>query len=166
MNFSIGNTRGSGVLVSNPVRSSCPVCGNEGVSVSAMTVGHLVTDEFRNLVLGDKYRVCMAKDCDVVYFDNDSGSTFVKNQVRVPVWFKRDANPKFACYCSKVTEAQVIEAVEHGARTVSEVNAATGAMKNSNCRENNPLGVCCHKIIQEAIDKAKLGEKKLTKLNK
>ncbi|HOV54308.1 MAG TPA: (2Fe-2S)-binding protein, partial [Fervidobacterium sp.] len=29
----------------------------------------------------------------------------------------------------------------------------TGAMKNSNCKENNPLGVCCHKIIQEAIDK-------------
>ncbi|HFH8914459.1 TPA: (2Fe-2S)-binding protein, partial [Streptococcus agalactiae] len=22
-----------------------------------------------------------------------------------------------------------------------------------NCKENNPLGVCCHKIIQEAIDK-------------
>jgi len=33
------------------------------------------------------------------------------------------------------------------------VNAITGSMKNSNCKENNPLGVCCHKIIQEAIDK-------------
>ena len=26
-------------------------------------------------------------------------------------------------------------------------------MKNSLCKENNPLGVYCHKIIQEAIDK-------------
>ncbi|HGI3756894.1 TPA: (2Fe-2S)-binding protein, partial [Streptococcus agalactiae] len=49
---------------------------------------------------------------------------------------------------------QVIEAVvKHGAKSVKEVNAITGAMKNSNCKENNPLGVCCHKIIQEAIDK-------------
>lgn len=29
----------------------------------------------------------------------------------------------------------------------------TGAMKNSQCQKNNPLGKCCHKIIQEAIDK-------------
>lgn len=67
---------------------------------------------------------------------------------------KKDADPKYACYCSKVTEDQVIEAVvKHGAKTVKEVNAITGAMKNSLCKENNPLGVCCHKIIQEAIDK-------------
>ena len=72
----------------------------------------------------------------------------------VSIWFKKDADPKYACYCSEVTEDQVIEAVvKHGAKTVKEVNAITGAMKNSNCKENNPLGVCCHKIIQEAIDK-------------
>jgi len=54
-----------------------------------------------------------------------------------------------------VTEEQVIDAVlKHHAKTVKEVNAVTGAMKNSNCKENNPLGVCCHKVIQEAIDKA------------
>lgn len=58
------------------------------------------------------------------------------------------------CYCSKVTEEQVIEAViNHNAKTVKEVNAVTGAMKNPNCKENNPLGVCCHKNYSEAIDK-------------
>lgn len=68
--------------------------------------------------------------------------------------FKKDANPKYACYCSKVTEKQVIDAVvKCGAKTVNEVNAMTGAMKNPNCKENNPLGVCCHKIIQDAIEK-------------
>ena len=71
-----------------------------------------------------------------------------------PISFKKDADPKYACYCSKGTEDQVIEAVvKHGAKTVKEVNAITGAMKNPHCKENNPLGVCCHKIIQEAIDK-------------
>ncbi|MBW8383475.1 MAG: (2Fe-2S)-binding protein [Youngiibacter sp.] len=153
MNFSIGSSLGIGVGKAKDINGSCPVCGNEGISVGAFIVGHLVEDEYRNLVLGERYRICMDENCDVVYFNSEDQISFRKNQVRVPIWFKSGADPKYACYCSKVTEAQVIEAVLNGARTVAEVNAATGAMKNSNCRENNPLGVCCHKIIQEVIDR-------------
>lgn len=136
-------------------RDNCPVCNNEGVSVRGVTVEHLVADNYRNVAEGGQYKICMNEDCSVVYYNVDNGIKFLKDQVRVPIWFKKDANPKYVCYCSKVTEEQVIEAViKHGAKTVEEVNAVTGAMKNSNCKENNPLGVCCHKIIQEAIDKA------------
>jgi bacterioferritin-associated ferredoxin len=131
--------------------NKCPVCGNEGISVSKITVEHLVAGDYRKTIEGDGYRICMNEDCNVVYYNTNSGVKFSKDQVSVP---EKDANPKYACYCSKVTEEQVIEAVvKHGAKTVQEVNAITGAMKNSNCKENNPLGVCCHKIIQEAIDK-------------
>lgn len=138
----------------NRTKASCPVCNNEGVTVSRITVEHLVTDDYRNAVDGDQYKICMNEDCDVIYYNLDKEIKFLKDQVRVPIWFKKDADPKYACYCSKVTEDQVIEAVvKHGAKTVKEVNAITGAMKNSLCKENNPLGVCCHKIIQEAIDK-------------
>lgn len=135
-------------------KDNCPACSNEGVSVSKVTVEHLVSDNYCNTVEGDQYKICMNEDCNVVYYNVDNGIKFLKDQVRVPIWFKKDANPKYACYCSKVTEEQVIEAViKHGAKTVKEVNAITGAMKDSNCKENNPLGLCCHKIIQEAIDK-------------
>ena len=138
----------------NKTKESCPVCNNEGVTVSRITVEHLVTDDYRNAVDGDQYKICMNEDWDVIYYSLDNEIKFLKDQVRVPIWFKKDADPKYACYCSKVTEDQVIEAVvKHGAKTVKEVNAITGAMKNSLCKENNPLGVCCHKIIQEAIDK-------------
>ena len=114
----------------------------------------MVTDDYRNAVDGDQYKICMNEDCDVIYYNLDKEIKFLKDQVRVPIWFKKDADPKYACYCSKVTEDQVIEAVvKYGAKTVKEVNAITGAMKNLLCKENNPLGVCCHKIIQEAIDK-------------
>ena len=90
----------------------------------------------------------------VVYYSSDSSTIFNKQQVKVPIWFKKDANPKYACYCSKVTEEQVIDAViKHGAKTIKDIIEITGAMKNSQCQKNNPLGKCCHKIIQEAIDK-------------
>lgn len=68
----------------------------------------------------------------------------------------KDANPKYACYCSKVTEEQVVDAVlKHGAKTAQEVNDITGALKNFNRKVNNPMGVCCHKIIEEAINNAR-----------
>ena len=55
------------------------------------------------------------------YYNLDKEIKFLKDQVRVPIWFKKDADPKYACYCSKVTEDQVIEAVvKHGAKTVKE----------------------------------------------
>ena len=134
--------------------NECPICHQEGISVGKVTVEHLLAENYRKNVVGDQYKLCMNEECDVVYYNLENGATFLKDQVCVPIWFKKDANPKYACYCSKVTEEQVIEAVvKHGAKTVKEVNAITGAMKNSNCKENNPLGVCCHKIIQEAIDK-------------
>ena len=135
-------------------KDNCPVCNKGGISVSKVTVEHLVTDDYHKLVDGEQYKICMNEYCNVVYYSVDNEKKFLKDQVRVPIWFKKDANPKYACYCSKVTEDQVIDAVlKHGAKSVKEVNAITGAMKNSNCKEKNPLGTCCHKIIQEAIDK-------------
>lgn len=133
---------------------NCPVCNNIGISVSQVTVEHLVADKFRESVEGNRYKICMDENCNVVYYSVENGRKFLKGQVSVPIWFKKDANPKYACYCNKVTEEQVIDAVvHHGAKTVKEVNAIKGTMRNSNCKDNNPLGVCCHKIIQEAIDK-------------
>lgn len=136
------------------IKDDCPICNNEGVSVNKATVEHLVADDYRKDVAGNQYRICMNEGCEVVYYNLDNGIKFSKDQVKVPIWFKEDANPKYSCYCSKVTEEQVIDAViKHGAKTVKEVNAITGAMKDSNCKENNPLGTCCHEIIQDAINK-------------
>ncbi len=132
----------------------CPICNNSGLSVKKITVEHLVSENLRTTVAGDHYQICMNADCDVVYFNNAESIIFSKNQIKMPIWFKKDANPKYACYCSQVTEDQVIDAVlNQGAKTVKEVNAVTGAMKHANCIENNPLGICCHKAIQDAIDK-------------
>jgi len=108
----------------------------------------------RKTVEGDQYRICMNKDRDIVYYNIDNSVKFLKDHIKVPIWFKKNTNPKYACYCSKTTEDQVIEAVaKHCAKTVKEVIEITGAMKNDNCGENNPMGVCCHNIIQEAINK-------------
>ncbi len=132
----------------------CPICKASGVKVKNTTVKHFVLETLTELVGDTDYYICMNEECDIVYYNQETGIKFDKLQVRVPIWFKKDANPKYACYCSKVTEEQVINAViKDGAKSVKDIITLTGAMKNSHCQKNNPLGKCCHQIIQDAIDK-------------
>ncbi|MBK5241407.1 Csac_0668 family 2Fe-2S cluster-binding (seleno)protein [Clostridium sp.] len=132
----------------------CPVCKKQGTLVKNITVKHIVLDESMELVGEDNYFLCMDDECDITYYNPKSNVKFNKQQVKIPIWFKKDANPKYACYCSEVTEEQVINAVvKDGATNMKEVLKITGAMTNSQCQKKNPLGKCCHKVIQEAIDK-------------
>ncbi|MBM7583110.1 bacterioferritin-associated ferredoxin [Caldicoprobacter guelmensis] len=134
--------------------NTCPICKTSGIKVKNITVKHLVIDDLMQLVGDMDYYICTNEECDIVYYNSKSGIKFDKQQVKVPIWFKKDAYPKYACYCSKVTEEQVIDAViRHGAKTVEDVVEITGAMKNSCCIKNNPWGKCCHRIIQDAINK-------------
>lgn len=132
--------------------SLCPVCNRSGITVGSFTVKHLVLDTLKETVGDNKYYLCMKEECNIVYYNYKM--SFNQNQVKVPIWFKKDANPKYACYCSRITEEQVIYTViKDGAKTIKDIIDITGVMKNAQCQKNNPLGKCCHKIIQEAIDK-------------
>lgn len=45
---------------------------------------------------------------------------------------------EMVCYCSQVTKAQVLRAMEAGARTLDDIKAATGACTQGRCRETSP----------------------------
>lgn len=97
----------------------------------------------------------MNEECNIVYFNTDLNVSYNKHQVKVPICFKKDANPKYICYCNQVTEEQIISAVlKDGAKDMKDIIKFTGAMKNGKCEINNPLGKCCSPFIQETIDKA------------
>jgi bacterioferritin-associated ferredoxin len=132
----------------------CLFCEKQGTIVKNITVRHMILDELIEQVGYDDYFLCMSEECDITYYNPKSSVKFNKQQVKVPIWFKKDSNPKYACYCSEVTEERVINAVvEDGAANMKEVLKITGAMSNSQCQKKNPLGKCCHQIIQNAIDK-------------
>lgn len=115
----------------------------------------MVIDELLEQVRDDNYYLCMNEECDVVYYNQKLDIIFNKNQVKVPIWFKKDANPKYVCYCNKVTEDQVFDAVMNaGARNMKDIIKLTGAMKNGQCEIKNPAGKCCYSIVQAAIDRA------------
>lgn len=133
----------------------CPRCNQPGKKVKSVTVKHLVTENIAEKV-PDKgiYYLCMSEDCDVVYYNLDREDIFNRTEIKVPIWFKKDADPKYICYCSKVTEEEIIDAViNQGAENINDVIKITGAMENGNCTLNNPLGKCCGSIIMETINK-------------
>jgi bacterioferritin-associated ferredoxin len=133
----------------------CPACEKQGILVKNITIRHMVLRELTEKVGIHDYFLCMNEECDISYYNSETKKKFTAQQINVPLWFKKDADPKYACYCSKVTEEQVISAVvEGGATQMKEVVKITGAMSNSDCQKKNPLGKCCHQIIQDAIDKA------------
>ncbi|MCX8128345.1 MAG: (2Fe-2S)-binding protein [Synergistetes bacterium] len=135
------------------VSEVCPACGKQGLAVKNFTVKHIVKEQYLNDVGDGDYFLCMNPECDVGYYGR--GKVFSKNQLKVPIWLKRDANPKYVCYCSKVTEEDVINAVlEKGANTIADVCKITGAMSNCKCEINNPTGSCCYNIVKEAFERA------------
>lgn len=133
---------------------NCPKCNLLGESVKIITVKNLVKEEYKKIIIDDsEYRICLNPTCDIIYYSVPYGINFLEDQIKVPVWFKNGANPKYACYCSKVTEDDVLKALkEFGAKTVRDICIKTKAMTNPNCTVKNPLGKCCHNTIQKIID--------------
>lgn len=128
----------------------CPLCRGRANTVASITVRHLVKSGNKDRVKDENYGICLEENCDVVYFTADT--IFRRNDLKVDVWYKKDADPKYICYCSRVTEGQIVDAVvNRGAKSFKEVVGLTGAMKNCRCEENNPLGKCCSPHIIETI---------------
>jgi len=67
----------------------CPECGALGTPVSSVTVKNLTKD--KNLIKGSELNICKTSRCITVYFN--MRCSIVKDDVKVPVWYKDGAQP-------------------------------------------------------------------------
>ncbi|WP_406656292.1 (2Fe-2S)-binding protein [Methanolobus sp. ZRKC2] len=133
----------------------CPVCGTKGAYVKIITVRHLVEKELIENASQSDYRICMDKKCNVAYYSEDLSIIFEKNDLKVPLWFKEDASPRYACYCSRITEEDVFRAVKE--QKLTEINAIRQYYDpegKCHCNVKNPTGKCCTNAFNEFIIKA------------
>lgn len=49
-------------------------------------------------------------------------------------------NEEIVCYCSNVTKGQIIDALEHGAKSLSDIRKMTGACTIGQCKTLSPRG--------------------------
>lgn len=116
---------------------------------------HFVPQELAPQLPDAAYYLCLNQSCEVAYYSLDPAIVFKITDINPPLWFKKDADPKYNCYCNLVTEQQIFDAVRlQGAKNIRDIVRLTGAMRNANCEVNNPLGVCCGPVIQETLNKA------------
>lgn len=136
-------------------KDNCPVCGTKGKIVSNFTVKHVLKKDMRDQIRDEDYHLCMDENCDVTYYNNDIDKTFVKSDLIKDIWFKKDADPKMACYCNRITEEDVIKTVvETNLSTMQDIIIHVKGKIQSNCKMLNPEGHCCTDAFNKMIKKA------------
>jgi hypothetical protein len=130
----------------------CPTCSKTCQKVNNETVKHILKAKCKSKIGEKDYYLCMNPDCDVAYYNSES--FFDKSALKKPLWYKKDANPKYACYCRKITEEEVTKTVmETGFTEAGPIMLHLRGNVTSNCKINNPTGHCCHPIFKEMIEK-------------
>ena len=131
----------------------CPTCGETGQKVANETVRHILKSKNKKSVGEEEFYLCMNPECDAAYFS--SKLVFSKSALKKPLWYKTDANPKYACYCRKITQEELTHAVlQTGLTEAGEIMLHLRGNVKSNCRINNPTGHCCHPVFNEMIEEA------------
>jgi hypothetical protein len=134
-------------------KMKCPTCSKTGQKVQNETVKHILKAKYKSKIGEQDYYLCMNPDCSVAYYNPES--VFDKSALKVPLWYKKDANPKYACYCRKITQEEVTKTVmETGLAEAGPIMQHLRGNVKGNCKINNPTGHCCHPVFNEVIKKA------------
>jgi len=138
--------------------NGCPVCGNQGLEVLYETVENLVTSQNQiEAYLNDTFYLCLSKACHVAYFTSNH-ATILLNQINVPIWFKRQKDEYYVCYCRRITLDDIIKAVQLMSQTEIMISDVLKYLNKedvlTNCKKNNPTGLCCNRLFENAIKHA------------
>jgi hypothetical protein len=111
----------------------------------------LLTERALARFTASRHGFCPDPACDVVYFTADGG-TYVKSDVRVPVWQKEPAGARMLCYCFGEDEGGIRDEIQATgtSRAAERVRAHIEAGRCA-CEVRNPRGVCCLGDVGAAI---------------
>jgi NAD(P)H-nitrite reductase large subunit len=59
---------------------------------------------------------------------------------------------KIICYCKNVTEAEIMDAINNGAKSLKDIQKETEACTGNQCKELNPSGKCCSFDIEKLLN--------------
>jgi hypothetical protein len=143
--------------------SKCPASGTPGKHVELLTVKGLLRESALARVSPGDHHFCPDPACEVVYFDQ-AGTTYLRCDVRVPVWEKEAAGSRMICYCFGENEADIRREFEErgSSGAASRVRAHIQAGRCA-CEIRNPRGVCCLGDVIAAVEGAREASAKVQK---
>ncbi len=135
----------------------CPVCGNVGFFVPFETVESLTQPLIIEQVVDNKdgeFSLCLNKGCPVAYYSGSETKILV-NQVKVPIWFKKEKDEYMVCYCRRIILEDIIEAVKSINKDEIAISDVLRYLNKedviTDCLHNNPTGICCDRLFESAI---------------
>ncbi len=134
-----------------PVTQRCKNCGGQSRPVSRKTVILMLKPELLEQAITGTYTFCSARDCPVVYFEEQRTRVFTCDDLRGPVGAKVSEDPIPLCYCFGFNESHVrAEIYRTGTTSIPETIARLIREGLCDCEARNPSGVCCLGEVNKA----------------
>lgn len=133
------------------VSCPCPICGNTGRKITALTLDHHVPNPAREK-LGNDAAFCLNPDCDVVYC-NPAGFVIHKGETKLPVTIKDQRDDVFVCYCFEHRRGDLRRDLASMGKTDIPEQIRKGVKEGRcDCERRNPQGACCLGNVANAIN--------------
>ncbi|HEY3040661.1 MAG TPA: hypothetical protein VGJ66_18125 [Pyrinomonadaceae bacterium] len=127
-----------------PEIDNCRRCEGQGRSVSRKTILLMLKFDLLEQAMSGSYSFCPARECPVVYFDDEGNHQFTVNDLRIRVRIKVKDDPIPLCYCFGFEESDIRDEIARtGSTTIPERVSSLIREGLCACDARNPAGVCC-----------------------
>ena len=135
----------------------CLKCSHNSKAVSRRTVLFMVKPEFLEEALKGTYRFCQARECAIVYFQEQGTRVFTVDDLRTTVGVKASTDPIPLCYCFGFDESHLREEIAQiGTTTIPERISYLIREGLCACDVRNPSGNCCLGEVNRTAKRLKL----------
>ncbi len=133
--------------------SSCPVCHMKARKVNINVCKNILKDSTYILENHETY-ICNNRKCEVTYFQKDNPVVYLKEDLKVPVWFKERLENQIICYCYNIYLTDIIKIVNesYDKLTIDDIKSKFKKQDMVKCETHNPIGESCEVLFQNAID--------------
>ena len=133
----------------------CPITQNKGLIVKKIALRNHVQEKYWDIISDKNYFFCSAKDCPIIYFNNEQEYYFAEKDVKTRVSHKSGPEPRPICYCLSVLEHRILDEIldKKCCTTLEDIKHYTGARTGKLCYITNPSGRCCGPQVNEVIAK-------------
>lgn len=133
----------------------CPVCGDKGRKVTAVTLDRHVPAPQR-AAIGDDATFCLNPGCGVVYC-NPQGVVVRKGATLLPVTRKDAGDDVHVCYCFGFKRLDIRRDLARRGETDIPEHIKKGiAEGRCACESMNPQGACCLGNVADAVKAIRL----------
>ena len=122
----------------------CSSCNGQGRPVSRKTVLLMLKPGLLERAMHGNYSFCSARDCSIVYLEDQGSRQFTVDDLRIRVGLKVKGDPIPVCYCFGFDEKHIRDEIEQtGNTSVPEKVSRLIREGLCACDARNPSGMCC-----------------------